>query len=85
VVSAFLLATGPGASAREGNGSTGASGPAGRSVHLRHDAAAFATSSWQEVLTPVQRKHLRELRTGEKEPVKPRAADKAKGKEAKEG
>ena len=39
----------------------------------------------EEVLTPVQLKRLRQLRTGEKEPVKPKAADKAKGKEAKEG
>jgi hypothetical protein len=33
----------------------------------------------------VQRKHLRQLRTGEKEPQKPKSPDKAKGKEAKEG
>ena len=37
------------------------------------------------MLTPVQLKRLRQLRTGEKEPVKPKAADKAKGKEAKAG
>jgi hypothetical protein len=35
----------------------------------------------EEVLTPVQRKHLRLLRTGEKEPQKPKAPDKAKGKQ----
>jgi hypothetical protein len=39
----------------------------------------------EEVLTPVQRKHLRQLRTGEKEPEKPMAPDKAKGKEAGAG
>jgi hypothetical protein len=32
----------------------------------------------EAVLTPVQRKRLRQLRTGEKEPQKPRAADKAR-------
>jgi hypothetical protein len=35
----------------------------------------------EEVLTPVQRKHLRQLRTGEKEPQKPKAPDKGKGKQ----
>jgi hypothetical protein len=39
----------------------------------------------EEVLTPVQLKHLRQLRTGEKEPVKPKVPAKAKGKEAKAG
>jgi hypothetical protein len=37
------------------------------------------------VLTPVQLKRLRQLRTGEKEPQKPKAADKAKGKKSSAG
>jgi hypothetical protein len=39
----------------------------------------------EAVLTPVQRKRLRQLRTGEKEPQKPKAPDKAKGAESGAG
>jgi hypothetical protein len=39
----------------------------------------------EAVLTPVQRKHLRQLRTGEKEPVKPKAPGKGKGEQSGAG